>query len=165
LLLLIFVVPGLALNLYINTGTFKDIFRGDTGQIKLMKYEYDIAKQINGMKGSRDILIISDPLTMHMLEPISEARSTGGLFTGVEDRVRNWYFLKEVSGKTSNDEFRKQIRDFKIEMLKKNTDVLYIFTPRTEEWLAKDKAFIEGYGNQIWSVTETSDNYYIVNNN
>jgi len=164
---LILIIPlgiTLALGLQINTQRFKNIFTGDDNQIRLMEYEYDISKELEAFElSAHNTLIISDPLTMHMIEPITDTTTTGGLFTKAETRKVIWETLKddinlyqdEIDTSSHSIYITKATISQGFDKFSFSNDydqVIIIITPRTLLWLSENEKFIEGYGNQIWKV-------------
>jgi hypothetical protein len=161
LILIAIIAVGLSFGLQANTQRFKYIFTGEYGHIHLMDYEYLIAEDILVQKNTDErILVISDPLTMHMIEPISDVKTTGGLFSQIDKTKEVWNILnanievyeKEIDKRSDSIYVSELPQESDLSFIDEFDGVFVIITPRTLLWLNEEEEFIEGYGNQIWRV-------------
>jgi len=101
---------------------------------------YDLLA-INYLK-DKNGLIISDPLTISIIESTTKLKSNGGIFSEPESRTLIWEFF---NGEIGLDEFKKSVspRDEKL-------DIYLVYNSRTKKWKDLDKDYIKGYTNIIW---------------
>lgn len=147
--LLFVILTGLIFNLSITTSKFIEIF-GNKGSIILGNFERDIAKEINAAVNKSDYILISDPLTMHLIEPFILGKTTGGIFTDKNIRVQIW----RIFNTNITDKEALKVEKSKLQALIPNKRLVYLSTLRTELWAKNNQEFIEGYGNQVWKIPQ-----------
>lgn len=126
---------GLVFNLSLNIRPYKDIFTQDDIVELVSENDYKVSRKLS--KYPKE-LVVSDPMSMHVLEPIADIRTTGGIFTSSKKRIAIWKYLR---GDIKKAEFIKSIGD---------ENLIIVYTPRTFLWLNSDQKFIDGYGDNIW---------------
>jgi hypothetical protein len=104
--------------------------------------EYTLIQELN--KHPHESILLSDPLTMSTLEPISQLDTPGGIFTSEEVRLMTWQFFQDTI----------PLKDLRYELEHINSNyknILILETARTQLWIEQPRDFIQSY-NTIWKM-------------
>jgi hypothetical protein len=105
----------------------------------LQPYDLETIATINEKYSSNESMLISDPLTMHIYEPLLSLRTPGGIFAS--DKISNMIW-KYLNHKATKEEFLNAVG---------KDEVLLLFTGRTENWrlITEEQSFL--YQQVVWT--------------
>lgn len=121
----------------ISTHEYKSIFLHDNMYELVNVSDYKLAEEFQDLK---DSYIISDPLTMTIMEAQTNGKTLGGIYTKEEYRIQVWKFLNNVI----NDQ--ELIESLNL----KRGDAYLVINSRAVDWRDKDEEFINSYTNLVW---------------
>lgn len=152
LILSILMVTGFCFVLIYSSSTYKDTIKYKDNIGFIMSWDYEAIKYVKNKGYSQvDTIVVSDPLTMSMIEPLIQPSTTGGLFTKPEIREQIWRVLNQNSNPS---EFKTFVQD---KFGESKSKIVFVITPRTEEWVHLESSGIRGYLQVIWKPVSTFD--------